>query len=198
MLITISPAKRLDLGEQSLTKTYTQPDLLKDSRVLIKRMREFSPQELTKLMGISPKLAEQNHERYVVWRTPFKPENAKQAVLMFQGDVYIGLNAPSYSQQDLVFAQDHLRILSGLHGVLRPLDLIQPYRLEMGTRLVTSRGENLYGFWGNKITQALNKALKAQGDDILVNLASNEYFKSVVRDRLKGRIVTPIFKERKY
>ncbi len=195
MLITISPAKRLDLGEQSLTKTYTQPDLLKDSRVLIKRMREFSPQELTKLMGISPRLAEENHRRYVAWRTPFKPENAKQAVLMFQGDVYIGLDAASYSQQDLAFAQDHLRILSGLYGVLRPLDLIQPYRLEMGTRLDTSRGHNLYGFWGNKITLALNKALQGQGDDVLVNLASNEYFKSVVPERLKGRIITPTFKE---
>ncbi len=195
MLITISPAKRLDLSEQSLTETCTQPDLLKDSRVLIKRLRELSPQELTKLMGISPRLAQENHQRYADWRTPFKPDNAKQAVLMFQGDVYIGLDAPSYSREDFAFAQDHLRILSGLYGVIRPLDLIQPYRLEMGTRLATARGGNLYEFWGDKITQALNKALEAQGDDVLINLASNEYFKSVVRERLKGRVITPTFKE---
>ncbi len=195
MLTTISPAKRLDLSEQSLTETYTQPDLLKDSRVLIKRLRELSPQELTKLMGISPRLAQENHQRYADWRTPFKPDNAKQAVLMFQGDVYIGLDAPSYSREDFAFAQDHLRILSGLYGVIRPLDLIQPYRLEMGTRLATARGGNLYEFWGDKITQALNKALEAQGDDVLINLASNEYFKSVVRERLKGRVITPTFKE---
>ncbi len=197
MLITISPAKRLDLGKQSLTGTYTKPALLKDSRLLIERLRELSPQELSSLMSISPRLADENHQRYLAWRTPFTPANAKQAVLMFQGDVYQGLDASSYAEADFEFAQDHLRILSGLYGVLRPLDLIQPYRLEMGSRLTTSRGSNLYEFWGDKITRNLNKALPAQGDDVLVNLASNEYFKSVLTERLKGRVITPVFKEKK-
>ena len=197
MLITISPAKRLDLGEQSLTRTYTKPALLKDSRILIERLRELSPQDLSRLMGISPRLADENHRRYAAWRTPFTPSNAKQAALMFQGDVYQGLNVASYAEEDFDFAQDHLRILSGLYGVLRPLDLIQPYRLEMGSRLTTDRGRNVYEFWGDKITRNLNKALAAQGDDVLVNLASNEYFKSVLAERIKGRIVTPVFKEKK-
>ncbi len=194
MLITISPAKRLNLNEQSLTRTYSKPALLKDSRVLIKRLRELSPQDLSKLMGISPRLAGENHQRYAAWRTPFTPSNAKQAVLMFQGDVYQGLNAAAYTEEDFAFAQEHLRILSGLYGVLRPLDLIQPYRLEMGSRLSTARGKTLYEFWGDKITRNLNSALAAQGDDVLVNLASNEYFKSVLPERIKGRIVTPVFK----
>ena len=197
MLITISPAKRLDLSEQSLTKSYSRPAMLKDSRLLIERLRELSPQDLSKLMGISPRLADENHRRYTAWRTPFTPANAKQAVLMFQGDVYQGLDAASYTQDDFDFAQDHLRILSGLYGVLRPLDLIQPYRLEMGSRLTTARGRNLYEFWGDKITRKINAALDAQGDRILVNLASNEYSKSVLAERVKGRILTPIFKEKK-
>ncbi len=197
MLITISPAKRLDLGKQALTDAYSRPDLLKDSRVLIKRLRQLSPQDLSKLMGISPRLADENHQRYAAWRTPFTTANAKQAVLMFQGDVYQGLDAPSYDREDFAFAQEHLRILSGLYGVLRPLDLIQPYRLEMGSRLTTERGKNLYEFWGDRITRNLNKALAAQGDDLLVNLASNEYFKSVLAARIKGRVITVAFKEKR-
>lgn len=197
MLITISPAKRLDLGEQSLTRSYSKPAMLKDSRMLIERLRALSPQDLSKLMAISPRLADENHQRYAAWRTPFTPSNAKQAVLMFQGDVYQGLAASSYAEEDFQFAQDHLRILSGLYGVLRPLDLIQPYRLEMGSRLTTARGRNLYEFWGDKITRNLNRALAAQGDDVLINLASMEYFKSVLAGHIKGRVVTPVFKQRK-
>lgn len=197
MLITISPAKRLDLGEQSLTRSYSKPAMLKDSRMLVERLRALSPQDLSKLMAISPRLAEENHQRYAAWRTPFTPFNAKQAVLMFLGDVYQGLAASAYTEEDFAFAQDHLRILSGLYGVLRPLDLIQPYRLEMGSRLTTARGSNLYEFWGDKITRNLNRALAAQGDDVLINLASMEYFKSVLAGRIKGRVVTPVFKQRK-
>ncbi len=140
-------------------------------------------------------LAELNFERYRGWHRPFTPDNAKQAILTMKGDVYTGLDAESFNAKDFSFAQKHLRILSGLYRILRPLDLMQPYRLEMGTRLENEAGRDLYAFWGEVITEALNKALKAQGDDLLINLASNEYFKAIKPKRLNGRIITPAFKE---
>ncbi len=148
-------------------------------------------------MGISMKLADLNAGRWRAFSTPFTPDNARAALLAFRGDVYKGLDADSLDADALAFAQDHLRILSGLYGVLRPQDLIQPYRLEMGTKLATARGENLYTFWGDAITETLNRALAAQGDDVLVNLASKEYFSAVRPEKLAGRVVTPVFKERK-
>ncbi len=148
-------------------------------------------------MGVSKKIAELNHLRYGEWHAPFTPSNAKQAIWAFRGDVYTGLGADDFDPSDLQFAQKHLRMLSGLYGVLRPLDLIQPYRLEMGTRFATQEGGDLYRFWGSKITARLNRDLKSSGSSMLVNLASLEYFKSVRADDLDAQVVTPVFKERR-
>ncbi len=197
MLIVISPAKTLDYETPPVTKRHTKPGMLKQSQQLIDILRNYSALDLAELMKLSMKLAQLNFERYHDWTTPFNSQNAKQAALAMKGDVYTGLDAESMSEEDFAFAQDHLRILSGLYGVLRPLDLMQPYRLEMGTKLPNPLGDDLYGFWGETITRAINKALKAQGDDILVNLASNEYYKSIKPKLIKGRIITPQFKEKK-
>ncbi|MCU7829643.1 MAG: peroxide stress protein YaaA [Candidatus Thiodiazotropha sp. (ex Myrtea sp. 'scaly one' KF741663)] len=197
MLIVISPAKTLDYETPPVTKIHTKPAMLKQSQQLIDNLRNYSALDLAELMKLSMKLSELNFDRYHDWRTPFTTKNAKQAALAMKGDVYTGLDAESLDVDDLKFAQQHLRILSGLYGVLRPLDLMQPYRLEMGTKLPNEQGKDLYAFWGEGITQAINKALKSQGDDILVNLASNEYYKSIKPKLVKGRIITPQFKEKK-
>ncbi len=195
MLIVISPAKKLDFDNAAPVSDHTQPPLLDQAEILAERARELSADDLARLMKISDKLAELNRERFQAWHTPFTPQNAKQALFAFKGDVYAGMQAETLAEDDVAFAQDHLRILSGLYGVLRPLDLMQAYRLEMGTRLDNARGEDLYAFWGTRITERLNADLAAQGDDVLVNLASNEYFKSVDTEKLDGRIITPNFKE---
>lgn len=197
MLIVISPAKNLDYETPPTTNIATMPALLDDACVLIERCRELAPQDIGSLMKISDKLADLNAQRYADWHLPFTPENAKQAVLAFNGDVYTGLDATSLSEDDLQYAQTHLRILSGLYGLLKPLDLMQPYRLEMGTSLANVRGKNLYEFWGETITQHLNTAMQEQGDNVLVNLASNEYFKSVKKQALDGVVITPVFKDMK-
>ncbi len=195
MLIVISPAKTLDFETPPGVPTFTMPEFLDDSAELIDELRSYEPYRLGDLMGISPKLADLNSNRYHNWSLPFTADNAKQSVLAFKGDVYTGLNADSLSADDLQFAQAHLRILSGLYGVLKPLDLMQPYRLEMGTKLNNRRGKDLYDFWDDRINQALNRELAEQDDPVLVNLASNEYFKSVRANKLNARIVTPVFKE---
>ncbi|MES9975628.1 MAG: peroxide stress protein YaaA, partial [Candidatus Thiodiazotropha sp.] len=197
MLITISPAKTLDYESPPVTTIHTKPAFLKQSRSLINNLRNYSAMDLAELMKLSMKLSELNFDRYHDWKTPFTLKNAKQAALAMKGDVYGGLDAETLDKEGFKFAQRHLRILSGLYGVLRPLDLMQPYRLEMGTKLPNERGKDLYAFWGEQITQAINKDLKAQGDDILINLASNEYFKSVKPKLIQGRIITPQFKEKK-
>jgi uncharacterized protein len=197
MLIVISPAKKMDMQADHALAGVTQPELLAETEQLAGVMRGKDSFELAELMGISMKLADLNAGRFRSFSTPFTADNARAALLAFRGDVYRGLDADSLDSEGLAFAQAHLRILSGLYGVLRPLDLIQAYRLEMGTKLVTERGKDLYAFWGDEITEALNQALAAQGDDVLVNLASNEYFSAIHPDKLKGRIVTPVFKERK-
>jgi cytoplasmic iron level regulating protein YaaA (DUF328/UPF0246 family) len=197
MLIVISPAKTLDYETAPVTRTHTKPTMLKQSQQLIDILRDYSALDLAELMKLSIKLAELNFDRYHDWQTPFNTKNAKQAALAMKGDVYTGLDAESMTEGDFQFAQKHLRILSGLYGVLRPLDLMQAYRLEMGTKLTNPLGSDLYSFWGDSITRAINKALEAQGDDILVNLASNEYFKSIKPVQVEGRIVTPQFKEKK-
>ncbi len=197
MLIVISPAKTLDYETAPVTDSYSQPDFLKHSQELIDQLRELSPADIGKLMGISDKLSGLNAARFEAWKKPFSPKNAKQAVLAFKGDVYTGLDAESLSEKDFTFAQEHLRILSGLYGLLRPLDLMQAYRLEMGTKFANSRGKDLYMFWGNLITDALNKELEQQDDNILVNLASNEYFKSIKPKQLNADIITPVFKDLK-
>ncbi len=197
MLIVISPAKTLDFDGKPVTKVHTVPEFLDDSQDLITELRELSPPEVSRLMGISAKLGDLNFGRYLNWHTPFTPANAKQALLAFKGDVYNGLQAETFNSQDFKFAQQHLRILSGLYGVLRPLDLMQPYRLEMGARLRNKGGANLYEFWGDKITSVINKQLKKNKSEYLVNLASNEYFKAVRPKQLKADVLTPVFKDYK-
>lgn len=197
MLITISPAKTLDYESPLITQTFTQPELLNESQKLINICRKLSPTDIATLMKISDKLAGLNAARFGEWQPDFTPENARQAILAFKGDVYTGMQAETFSAQDFMFAQQHLRILSGLYGLLRPLDLMQPYRLEMGTRLKNPRGKDLYEFWGDIITDQLNSAIAAQGDQVLVNLASDEYFKSVNVKKLDGIMVKPVFLDEK-
>ena len=195
MLLVISPAKTLDYETPPKSKIFTLPDYLEDSQELIERARQWSALDIAELMEVSIKLAELNFERFEQWHTPFTPQNAKQAVLAFKGDVYTGLDADTLSAADLKFAQNHLRILSGLYGLLRPLDLMQPYRLEMGRKVDTERGKNLYEFWGGTITEGLNKQLQKLKSPYLINLASNEYFKAVKPKLLDGEIITPEFKD---
>ncbi|MBL54225.1 MAG: peroxide stress protein YaaA [Alteromonadaceae bacterium] len=197
MLVVVSPAKNLDFDTQVPVSEYTQPALLGDADALAQECKALSPADLSSLMKISDKLATLNANRFAEFSTPFTPDNARQALFAFNGDVYTGLDAQSLSEDDIAYAQQHLRILSGLYGVLRPLDLMQAYRLEMGTKLANSRGKNLYEYWGDTVTTEVNKALAAQGDNVLVNLASNEYFKSVKPKQLDGMIITPVFKDKK-
>lgn len=197
MLILISPAKTLDYQSPLATTRYTQPVLLEQSQQLIGVARKLSAPQIKALMGISDKLADLNATRFHDWHPDFAPDNARQAILAFKGDVYTGLQAETFSEADFDHAQKHLRMLSGLYGVLRPLDLMQPYRLEMGIRLENPRGKDLYQFWGEEITQTLNAALEAQGDDVVVNLASDEYFRSVKPKALKGQIIKPVFLDEK-
>ncbi len=199
MLILISPAKTLDFETPSDISLFTQPDFLEKTSQLVSQLRQLSATEISALLKISHKLGELNSQRYQTWQQPFEPNNAKQALLAFKGDVYQGLDVTSFSTEDLNFAQEHLRILSGLYGLLRPLDLIQPYRLEMGTKFnqvqFSNIPANLYKFWGDQITQVINKQLEKQNSKFIINLASNEYFKAVNPKLLQAEIITPIFKD---
>ncbi|XQW84167.1 peroxide stress protein YaaA [Thalassotalea piscium] len=195
MLLVVSPAKNLDFESPLVTQKHSQPELLDESQLLIERCVQLSPADISSLMSISDKLAGLNAARFGQWSLPFTPENSRPAVLAFNGDVYTGLDAKTLSNDDFDFAQGHMRILSGLYGVLKPLDLMQAYRLEMGCKLSNIRGDNLYQFWGSIITEKLNQALVEQGDDTLINLASNEYFKAVKKKELKANIITPAFKD---
>ena len=197
MLIVISPAKTLDFETPTSTKPHTLPGFLDNSAKLIDQLRQLEPDKIGKLMSISPKLATLNSNRYHQWSLPFNLNNAKQSILAFKGDVYTGLDATSFNADELAFAQERLRILSGLYGILRPLDLIQPYRLEMGTQLNNPRGKDLYAFWGDIITDAVNQDIKKQRTSTLINLASNEYFKSIRPEKLNANVITPVFKDRK-
>ncbi len=195
MILTLSPAKTMDFGAQCLTKKHTSPDFMEDSEELIKNLIKMGKSDLSSLMNISDKLADLNYERYRSWSVPFSTDNAKQALLAFKGDVYTGFEFDEWRAADFNFAQKQIRILSGLYGLLRPLDLIQAYRLEMGTGLSTRRGNNLYDFWGDKITDALNVAIREAKSEVLINLASNEYFKSVGANNLKVKVIAPTFKD---
>lgn len=197
MLMVISPAKTLDFDTPPVTKRFTQPQFLDHSQELIVQLRELTPPQIAELMDLSDKLSGLNAARFGSWTPAFTPENAKQALLAFKGDVYTGLQAENFTDADFSYAQDHLRMLSGLYGLLRPLDLMQPYRLEMGTKLANARGKDLYAFWGTQISEWLNQALADQGDDLLLNLASNEYFSAVKRTALKGRIINTEFRDLK-
>ena len=197
MLLVISPAKTLDFDTLSHTLLFSQGDYLPQAQDLIDVLAPMAPQDIAQLMKLSDKLAALNTARYGSWQSPFTRDNAKQAILAFKGDVYTGLKADTLTEAQLKFSQSHLRILSGLYGLLRPLDLMQAYRLEMGTKLANPKGKDLYSYWGNTLTDGLNQLLLQQTQPVLVNLASNEYFKAVNTKQLAARIVTPVFKDRK-
>ena len=195
MTVVLSPAKTLDFQAQCLTGKHSVPDYLGESEVLIAMLVKLRTSQLKNLMGISDKLADLNVQRYRQWSAPFTTDNSKQALLAFKGDVYTGFDLDNWRAADFNFAQKALRILSGLYGILRPLDLIQPYRLEMGTQLATKRGDNLYAFWGSRITDSLNELTSSTRSKFLVNLASNEYFSAVRPLDLEAEVVSPVFKD---
>ena len=195
MILVVSPAKTLDYESSFAKVEPTPPQFVSEAQALIKKLKPMSAKKLSELMGVSPALATLNRGRYQAWSTEFTEANSRPAIYAFKGDVYIGLDALTLSAEDIDYAQGHLRMLSGLYGLLRPLDRMQPYRLEMGTKLAVRSKKNLYQFWDTKITDALNADLAATNSEALVNLASNEYFKSVKPKLLSGRVVTPIFKD---
>ena len=197
MLVVLSPAKTLDFESKAPLSDYSQATLLSESTLLIKSCVKLSAQDIGSLMKVSDKIAALNVARFGCWSLPFTLANAKQALFAFKGGGYTGLQAETLSQESIAYAQNHLAILSGLYGLLRPLDLIQAYRLEMGTSLDNERGANLYQFWGDLITKLLNEQLQVSEKRILVNLASNEYFKAVKKKELDGLIITPVFKDQK-
>lgn len=197
MITVISPAKALDFSTKSEIKLKSNIAFEKEAEFLVREMQKLLPPELEQLMKISRNLSELNHERFLTWKLPFNLKNAKQALLAFNGEVYNGIQAKTLDEKGLKFAQNHLRILSGLYGVLRPLDLIQAYRLEMGTKKEFGGSKNLYEFWKEKITANLNKEFEKIDEPVLVNLASNEYFKSIDKKKLKATIITPQFKQSK-
>ncbi|MCW8107010.1 peroxide stress protein YaaA [Alteromonas ponticola] len=197
MLVVVSPAKNLDYETNVPVTQFSQPEMMEQTQKLVEISRQLSPAELASLMSISDKLATLNANRFAEFTLPFTANNARQAIFAFNGDVYTGLDAYSLDKPTLEYAQGHLRILSGLYGLLKPLDLMQPYRLEMGTKLTNPVGKDLYAYWGDTITHKLNDALQAQGDNILINLASNEYFRAVKKAKVEGMIITPVFKDMK-
>ncbi len=196
MILVISPAKTLDFDSKPVTDCYSQPRYLEQSALLIEELQRYSVADIASLMKLSDKLAGLNFARFSSWQPPFDMGNAKQALLAFKGEVYTGLDADTLDEKGFEFAQQNLRILSGLYGVLKPLDLIQAYRLEMSTKLKNSRGKDLYQFWGEQLRSSLESELN-DDDNILINLASNEYFKAVQAKQLNARIITPTFKDLK-
>lgn len=197
MLAIISPAKTLDLESAVPNFTFTQPHLTEHSEQLIEICRQLAPAQIASLMSISDKLAGLNAARFADWQKEHNEQNSRAAIYTFKGDVYTGLEVETLNQDDIQFAQQHLRMLSGLYGLLRPLDLMQAYRLEMGTKLTNPKGKDLYAFWGTVITEALQQAIDQQGDNILINLASDEYYKSVKETQLNAQIIKPIFLDNK-
>ncbi len=197
MLALISPAKKLDFSPLDAPLPSSEPIFPKETASLVKVAQKLSLGELQRLMKLSDNLAQLNHQRFKGFTLKGDIENPKQAALAFNGDTYTGLDASSLNQDDLIYAQDHLRILSGLYGLLRPLDLIQPYRLEMGSRLANPQGGDLYDFWGDKLAKSLDQIVTNHPEPAVINLASNEYFKAVKAKALKTRVITPIFKEEK-
>ncbi len=195
MLAIISPAKKLDFESKAEIIDFTKPLFSEHRGELIELAKELSPNDLSKMMNISDKLADLNYDRYQKFQSDFTLDNSKQAIYAFKGDTYVGLDADSLSKEEVIYSQNHLRILSGLYGILRPLDLMQPYRLEMGVKFTSPRGNNLYNFWGNVLTNAINDDVALHGSKIVVNLASNEYIKAINTDKLNAEFITPSFKE---
>lgn len=197
MLVLLSPSKTMDFQDNWELEEASYPQFLDEAEELVKQLRQYSPEEIGELMNVSDKIAKLNFDRFQSFSTPFNNENARQAILAYRGDVYDGIAVNQYTEKDFQFAQEQVRILTGLYGILRPLDLIQPYRLEMGTRFPNPKGDNLYEFWGNKITENINNDLRSHNKQYVVNLASNEYFKAINSKQLKGNVITPVFKENK-
>ncbi|MDP6097145.1 MAG: peroxide stress protein YaaA [Gammaproteobacteria bacterium] len=195
MLIVISPAKTLDFKSPVNFSKFSLPEFLSESKQLIGELKELNPEQISELMNISSKLGVLNYSRFANWHTPFHPENARPAIFAFKGDTYLGLRAEQFSATDLSFAQKHLRILSGLYGILKPLDLMQAYRLEMGSRFRDTEGQSLYDFWGSKLSRSLNATLTQEKSRLLINLASKEYFSSIHPSALDANIITPVFKD---
>ena len=195
MITLLSPSKKLNLDSQDIIDHYTQCEFIKSAETLANKAKNLTENDLKDLMDISDKLAKLNRERFDRWALPFNQENAKQAVLAFDGGVYSGLKADTFSDKDFTFAQDHLRILSGLYGILKPLDLIQPYRLEMGVGFQNPKGKDLYAFWKESITKSLNKTLKKHSSPVIINCASIEYFSAIDLSKLNGDILSIVFKE---
>jgi len=195
MITVLSPSKTLDENPEIITKEYTIPEFLDRSEVLVEKLRKFSPSEIGKLMDINPKLSEMNVERYLKWKLPFDTANSDRALLMFKGEVFNGLKAETLNENDLLYAQDHIRILSGLYGILKPLDLMQAYRLEMGTSLEIDLWKNLYEYWDDRITEKINDEMESQNEKVLLNLASDEYFKVLDPSKIDARILKCQFKE---
>jgi len=195
MIILMNSTKTLDFQQKARISKHTLPEFNQDTEILVKELRKLSKPDFSKLMKISEKLTDLNVERYANWQTHLKGPNSKQALLAFKGDIYSGMDIENYQIKDFNFAQKHMRILSGLYGILRPLDLIQPYRLEMAAKLATSEGKNLYQYWGTKINKSVNALLKQEKSGILINLCSLEYFKAIKSDLLNTKVITPAFKE---
>jgi cytoplasmic iron level regulating protein YaaA (DUF328/UPF0246 family) len=195
MIIVTSPAKKLDYAHDEAYEITAVPDYLNHSEILIKEAKKLSRDDIAKMMKLSDKLADLNYNRYRNFKTPFDQSNARPAAFAFKGDTFRGLDIETLNSDDLIFAQKHYRIISGLYGLLRPLDLMQAYRLEMGTKFSNPRGKNLYEFWGDILTDGLSKIMAENETDILVNCASNEYFKAIKTDKLQGRVITPVFKQ---
>ena len=195
MIILMNSSKTLDFEQNASISKHTIPELIEDSEILVKKLSKLSVSDISSLMKVSEKLAQLNFERYADWQTHVKGSGTKQALLAFKGDIYSGIEVENYKRKEFDFAQKHLRILSGLYGILRPLDLIRPYRLEMATRLATSRGRNMYQFWGTKISESVAALLKQEKSGVLLNLCSAEYFKAIQSDSLDAKTITPVFKE---
>jgi len=197
MLIILSPAKKLDYSENNFQTDFTENRFLESAKTIVSEMRKLSVAQLENIMHISPALANLNYQRYRDWHLPFTLENSRQALFTFNGDAYNGLDAKTFSETDIAESQKHLRILSALYGVIRPLDLIQPYRIEMGMKFSMGKYKSLYQFWQKKITKTIADDLNAQEDNFLINLASQEYYKALNIKTLKANIITPVFKEYK-
>ena len=197
MIALLSPAKTLDFNTDNQCSNYTIPEFMSDSEYLIEELKKYNSTDLSRLMTISSSLSNLNIKRYNDWDKNFNLYNSKQSILCFKGGVYVGLDADSFSDKDLAYSQNYLRILSGLHGILKPLDLISPYRLEMGTKLKTKKGKNLYEFWGDKLTQSLNHSLEETNSSFIINLASQEYFSSLISNQLNAVIIDVKFLDQK-
>jgi len=197
MIIILSPSKTMNFEDQVTATKYSSPVFQREAQTLVQTLQQFKPEDIKKLMDVNDKIAELNYQRFQEFDLSFTPSSGRQALLAYRGDVYAGLDIANYSEQDLKFAQEQVRIISGLYGLVRALDVIQPYRLEMSNKLENPQGKDLYTFWGHKITDQIRKELQEHQNQILVNLASNEYYKAIDQDQFKQQLVTPVFKEYK-